>query len=281
MRRQIKNRFFLLAIGLFLFVMNGAALDAAMAGHKSDREQERLLGPVKTVLIEIAKITEQSGEWVEGSRIPWTSTTYDPKGNRIEENQLYEDVELNFKSVFSYDPPGVLKEGIEYDYQGTVTFKWVYAHDPGKKTIEETRYEPTGALFSRSSYHYDEAGNLVEETLLHSHSTNDLKWAYVYDEAGRKIEESFYVVRAQGLLKKTESALDSKSAYSYDAKGNLIEETRYDGAGAVKSKKNYRYEFDAAGNWITQTAREWVTRSGKVSLEPTEVAYRTITYHPR
>lgn len=277
----MNNRFFLWAIGLFLFVVNGAVIDAAVPGHKSEKEQERLLGPVKTVLIEIANITEQSGKWIEGPRIPWTSTTYDPKGNRIEENQLYEDIELNFKSVFSYDPPGVLKEGIEYDYQGTVMFKWVYAHDPGQKKIEEIRYEPNGAVFSKSSYHYDEAGNLVEETRLHSHSANDLKWAYLYDEAGRKIEESFYVVRAQGLLNKAESTLDSKLVYAYDAKGNLIEEARYDGAGAVKSKKSYRYEFDAAGNWISQTAREWVTRSGKVSLEPTEVTYRAMTYYPR
>lgn len=259
---------------------NASAIDAAMAGHKSERDQERLLGPVKTVLIEFSKISEQAGKWVESARTPWLSTTYDPKGNRIEENQLYEDIELNFKSVFRYDPPGVIKEGVEYDYQGTVMFKWVYTHDPAKKTIEETRYEPNGAVFSKSAYHYDDAGNLVEETRLHSHSANDLKWVYVYDEAGRKIEESFYVVRAQGLLSKAESTLDSKQVYAYDAKGNLIEETRYDGAGAVKSKKSYRYEFDAAGNWITQTAREWITRSGKASIEPTEITYRTITYHP-
>jgi hypothetical protein len=279
MSRQTKNRLFLSAVSL-LFVLL-LMEDAAMAGPKRDREQERLLGPVKTVLIEIAKISEQSGKQVEHSRIPWTSTTYDPQGNRVEERQLYDDESLNFKSVFTYDPSGMIKEGVEYDYQGTVTFKWDYSHDRDKKTMEEARYEPGGALFSKSSYQYDADGNLVEEMRLHSQSANDFKWVYLYDEAGRKVEESFYVIRAQGLLNKTESTLDFKSVYAYDAKGNLIEETRYDGSGGVKSKKSYRYEFDAAGNWIVQTSGAWVTRSGKPYFEPTEATYRTITYHPR
>jgi hypothetical protein len=282
MRRNIQNKLILLAIALLFsdFLMNGAAADAAATSHKSEKEQERLLGRVKTVFIEFAKVSDQGGKWVEGARTPWLSTTYDRQGNRIEENQLYEDVELNFKSVFTYDPPGMLKEGIEYDYQGKPAFKWSYSHDPGKKTIEESRYEPNGVLFSKSSYHYDAQGNLAEETRLHSHSANDLKWVYLYDEAGRKVEESFYVVRAQGLLNTAESTLDSRIVYSYDVKGNLLEETRYDAAGTVKSKKSYRYEFDAAGNWIKQTAREWVSHTDKTYFEPTEVTYRTITYYP-
>ncbi len=160
-------------------------------------------------------------------------------------------------------------------------FKWAYSHDSNKKTVEESRYEPNGALFSKSSYQYDAEGNLIEESRLHSHSANDFKWVYLYNGAGRKVEESFYVIRAQGLLNKAESTLDFKTVYSYDTKGTLMEETRYDASGAVKSKKSYRYEFDAAGNWIVQTAGEFVTRSGKSYFEPTEVTYRTFTYYSR
>lgn len=283
MRRNIQKRLFLLAIALLFsdLFLTGTPVHASATGHKSEKEQERLLGRVKTVFIEFSKVTDQGGKWVEGPRTPWLSTTYDRQGNRIQEDQLYEDIELNFKSIFTYDPPGQIKEGVEYDYQGKLTFKWSYSHDPGKKIIEESRYETNGVLFSKSSYHYDTDGNLIEETRLHSHSANDLKWVYLYDEAGRKVEESFYVVRAQGLLTAAESTLDSKIVFSYDAKGNLLEETRYDAAGAVKSKKSYRYEYDAAGNWIKQTAREWVNHADKTYFEPTEVTYRTITYYPQ
>src|SRR3569832_395310 len=282
MRRKIHSRLVLLAIALLfsnLFLI-GAPVHAAATGHKSEKDQERLLGQVKSVLIEFAKVTDQGGKWVEGPRTPWLSTTYDRQGNLSEEDQLYEVVELNFKSIFTYDPPGQIKEGIEYDYQGKPAFKWSYTHDPGKKIIEESRYEPNGVLFSKSSYHYDADGNLVEEERLHSHSANDLKWVYLYDEACRKVEESFYVVRAQGLLNTVESTLDSKIVFSYDAKGNLLEEPRYDAAATVKSKKSYRYEYDTAGNWIKQTAREWVNHADKTYFEPTEVTYRTITYYP-
>ncbi|HZR45607.1 MAG TPA: hypothetical protein VFA47_02790 [Candidatus Manganitrophaceae bacterium] len=282
MRRTIQSRPVLVAIALLFsgLFLTGGPVYASGTSHKSEKDQERLLGRVKTVLIEFSKVSDQGGKWVEGPRTPWLSTTYDRQGNRIQEDQLYQDVELNFKSVFTYDPPGQIKEGVEYDYQGKPTFKWSYTHDPGNKVIEESRYEPNGVLFSKSSYHYDADGNLVEEERVHSHSANDLKWVYLYDEAGRKVEESFYVVRAQGLLNTAESTLDSKQVYSYDAKGTLLEETRYDAAGTVKSKKSYRYEYDAAGNWIKQIAREWVNHADKTYFEPTEVTYRTITYYP-
>lgn len=264
-------------LALWVLSMTGKA----EAGRKTDREQERLIGPVKTVLIEIAKFANRSGKWVEEGRIPWTSTSYDTSGRRTEENQLYEDVALNFKSIFSYDAEGNLAEGAEYDFRGTPVFKWTYTHDPDRKKIEEIRHEAEGPLFSKSSFLFDGDGNLIEEYRSHAHIANDFKWVYLYDSEGKKKEETFYVIRARGVLNKTESAVDFKRTFIYDAKGHLTEEVRYDAAGEVKYKKSYSYEFDSHGNWIAQTAKEWVTRSGQSYFEPTEVTYRTITYHTR
>lgn len=251
----------------------------ALAGKKSDKEQERLIGPVKTVLIEFTKITNEKGKWVESARTPWLSNTYDLKGNRVQEDQLYEDVSLNFKSVFTYDAAGNLKEGIEYDYKGFPTFKWTYAYDPEQNRIEEKRTQINGVLFSKVLYTYDKNGNLIEEVRQQIHSTKDFKWVYLYDGEGKKVEENFYLVQPQDPLHEAVSTLDFKTAYRYDPKGNLIEETRFDAAGAVKFKKQYTYKFDSVGNWISQTAEEWVIRSDKATLEPTGVTYRTIAYH--
>ncbi len=253
----------------------------ALAGKKTDREQERLIGPVKTVLIELTNISNQAGKWVESARIPWLSNTYDLKGNKIQEDQLYDDISLNFKSIFNYDANGNLRDGIEYDYKEFPTFRWSYTHHAEQNRIEETRTEINGVVFSKAIYIYDKNGNLSEEIRQQIHSTKDFKWVYLYDAEGRKVEENFYLVQTQGLPPEGVgvSTLDFRTVYRYDAKGNMIEETRFDAAGTVKFKKQYTYKFDSVGNWISQKAEEWVTRSGKPTLEPTGVTYRTFQYH--
>ncbi|HKC64263.1 MAG TPA: TonB family protein, partial [Pyrinomonadaceae bacterium] len=45
------------------------------------------------------------------------------------------------------------------------------------------------------------------------------------------------------------------------------------------SKEVYSYEFDAFGNWTKMTTSVAVIEGGRVSFEPTEVTYRTISYY--
>lgn len=266
---------------LIALVLVTLLIGPVLAGKKTDKEQDRLIGPVKTVFIELTTLSKNEGKWVESARIPWLSNTYDLKGNKIQEDQLYNDVSLNFKSIFSYDANGNLKEGVEYDYKGFPAFKWTYAHHTEQNRVEETRTQIDGDLFSKATYTYDRSGNLIEEIRRQIHSAKDFKWVYLYDAEGRKIEENFYLVQSQGLPHEgvSVSTLDFKTVYRYDAKGNLTEETRFDAVGAVKFKKQYTYKFDSVGNWISQAAEEWVTRSGKAVLEPTGVTYRTFQYY--
>ena len=265
--------------GLIALALVVLLIDPASAGRKSDKDQERLIGPVKSVLIELTEFSNEGGQSVESPRIPWLSNTYDPQGNKIQEDQLYEDVSLNFKSVFTYDANGNLKEGVEYDYKGFPTFKWNYTLHKELNQIEETRNQINGVLFAKVTYTYDQSGDLVEELRQQINSTKDFKWVYLYDAEGRKIEEDFYLVQTEGSPQDKVHTPDFKTVYRYDSKGTLIEETRFDAAGAIKFKKQYTYKFDSVGNWVSQTAEEWVTRSGKTTLEPTGVTYRTIQYH--
>jgi hypothetical protein len=249
------------------------------AKRKNDLEREGLKGPVKKVLIEIAKLSKSTGTLKEHSRIPWLSMTFDRSGNKIEEDQLYVEEVLNFKSVFAYDPQGRLKEGTEFNYKGGADFKWEYSYDPTGKRIEETRYDlNTKSFFSRSSYLYDDAGNLIEETRLHALSANDFKWIYRYDDKRNKIEEDFFVTKFHKPSNGKKSTLDTRTVWHYDGKGNAVDETRYDPSGSMKSKKFYSYEYDARGNWIEQFART-ATSSGRPEADPSEVTYRTITYY--
>lgn len=276
-----KKRLFLLLTGIvFIISFSGASgLNAALL-QKTDKEREGLLGSVKTVLVEIGKMSKnQAGKWIPGPRMPWLSTTYDPQGNRIEEDQLYNEESLNFKSVFVHDSSGRLKEGVETDYKGTVVFTWDYTHETALK-ITEKRVFPNEVLFSTSVYLYDANGNLLEETRSHTQTANDFKWVYRYDELGRMLEESFYLIRSKPLPNQTGKALNYRSVYSYDKEGHPAEKIHYGATGDMESKKSYRYKYDSEGNWVTQTAWESANSDDKTVLEPTEVTYRTITYYP-
>ncbi len=91
-----------------------------------------------------------------------------------------------------------------------------------------------------------------------------------YDLKGRRIENTFYPI--------DEGSVIGREEYTYDDKGNVIEKILRDDSGAVLGKEVYTYEFDMMGNWTKMTTAIAVVDDGKVSLEPTDVTHRTITY---
>ncbi|HEX8845983.1 MAG TPA: TonB family protein [Pyrinomonadaceae bacterium] len=92
-----------------------------------------------------------------------------------------------------------------------------------------------------------------------------------YDIKGVKIENAYFPVPG--------AALTGKEVYKYDDKGNIIEMTLFNSDGSLLSKETYAYEFDAFGNWTKMTTSVAVIEGGKISFEPTEVTYRTISYY--
>jgi TonB family protein len=95
--------------------------------------------------------------------------------------------------------------------------------------------------------------------------------AVAYDIKGTKIENAYYPVPG--------AALTGKEVYKYDDKGNIVEMTLVNADGSLLSKEVYSYEFDALGNWTKMTTSVAVIEGGKITYEPTEVTYRTISYY--
>ncbi len=247
---------------------------------KAERIQEQLIGPVKTVLVEFSKIKKVGGKWIpEDLRTPWLLTTYNRKGYRMQEDQLYLDRLLDFKSIFTYDSLGQLSKGTEYDHKEKVTFQWTYKHHVSENRIEENRSFPNGTSFSTINYLYDPMGNLIEEKHKLEQTQNYFRWVYQYDAGGRKTEESYYLSRPEAQEGKMKSLLNFRVVFLYDSQDNLIKETRFNAAGQAISNKHFQYTYDKTGNWISQTAEEAVVTSGEAVLEPTEITYRTITYY--
>ena len=110
----------------------------------------------------------------------------------------------------------------------------------------------------------NKAGKVVEGTRVVIESI-------AYDIKGTKIENSYFPIPG--------AALTGKEVYKYDDKGNIVEMTLFNTDGSLLSKEVYSYEFDAFGNWTKMTTAVAVIEGGKVSFEPTEVTYRTISYY--
>lgn len=70
-----------------------------------------------------------------------------------------------------------------------------------------------------------------------------------------------------------------RETYKYDEKGNISEMVLYNTDGSLAKKEVYIYDYDFLSNWTKMTTSVAVIEGGKLSYEPTEVTYRTISYY--
>jgi periplasmic protein TonB len=91
-----------------------------------------------------------------------------------------------------------------------------------------------------------------------------------YDQKGTRVDNAYFL-SAGGTL-------TGKEVYKYDERGNMVEMTLHNADGTLAAKEVYTYEFDALGNWTKMTTSVAVIEGGRVSFEPSEVTYRTISY---
>src|SRR5215207_8117365 len=92
-----------------------------------------------------------------------------------------------------------------------------------------------------------------------------------YDQKGNRVDNAYFL-EAGGTL-------TGKEVYKYDDKGNIVEMTLHNADGSLLAKEVYAYEFDAVGNWVKMTTSVAMIEGGKVSFEPSEVTYRSISYY--
>ena len=91
-----------------------------------------------------------------------------------------------------------------------------------------------------------------------------------YDQKGNRVDNAYFLAAG--------GSLTGKEVYKYDARGNIVEMTLHNDDGTLLAKEVYAYEFDAVGNWVKMTTSVAMMEGGKVTFEPSEVTYRTISY---
>jgi TonB family protein len=92
-----------------------------------------------------------------------------------------------------------------------------------------------------------------------------------YDQKGNRVDNAYFLAAG--------GSLTGKEVYKYDERGNIVEMTLHDEGGSLIAKEVYTYEFDAVGNWVKMTTAVAVIEGGKITFEPSEVTYRTISYY--
>ena len=103
---------------------------AVNAPVESDRSRDGLIGPVRRVRTEVAKLVNSDGKQAEGKHTLVELAAYDVKGNKVE-NQYFPLVgaTLTGKEVYKYDEKGNISEMTLLNPDGSLLGKETYKYE--------------------------------------------------------------------------------------------------------------------------------------------------------
>ena len=150
---------------------------AAISVLDSTKEQDGLVGSVRRVKTEIAKIELKDGHPVEGSPQLVEITTYGIKGNRIENTSYPIAGSLAGKEEYKYDEHGNITEMTVRDDRGSIISREAYSYDFDKlgnwtKMVTslvvfengELKREPIEVTYRTVTYYFDDTvAKIVDE----------------------------------------------------------------------------------------------------------------------
>ena len=137
---------------------------------ESERSRDGLIGPVRRVRTEVAKLTSADGKPAEGKHTVVELTAYDIKGNKIE-NQYFPiaGATLTGKEVYKYDEKGNISEMTLLNPDGTLLSKEIYKYEfdfagnwnkmTTSVAVVDARgitFEPTEVTYRSIMYYLDE-----------------------------------------------------------------------------------------------------------------------------
>lgn len=143
---------------------------AAGPAVESDRSRDGLIGPVRRVRTEVAKLSSADGRQAEGKHAVVEVVAYDIKGNKIE-NQYFPiaGATLTGKEVYKYDDKGNISEMTLLNPDGTLLSKEIYKYEfdfagnwnkmTTSVAMVDSRgitFEPTEVTYRSIMYYLDE-----------------------------------------------------------------------------------------------------------------------------
>ncbi|MDQ3818072.1 MAG: hypothetical protein M3362_10300 [Acidobacteriota bacterium] len=231
---------------------------------RDDHGSEELLGAVRSVRVERARISGDNQSYNEGPSMPVRLTTFDPKGREVEELNLSSDSSAETKNVFIYDAKERLAEKRQYTnerYDG----KTVYTYDDRGRLDQEIREAPDGALLIRKVYRYDADGNRVEAAHYQQDGSLTTRILSRFDEDGRTAEVIFCGGPRTGVIIKTDEHIKvlspdstpsdhesicgegifiTRLVFAYNDGGDPISVHQYGGGGSLLNRKVFTKDAD-------------------------------------
>jgi periplasmic protein TonB len=137
---RMSNRLSYFALAMLLFAAPASAQTnaTAKAGNapavnapvESDRSRDGLIGPVRRVRTEVAKLVNSEGKQAEGKHTLVEVAAYDVKGNKVE-NQYFPlaGATLTGKEVYKYDEKGNISEMTLLNPDGSLLSKETYKYE--------------------------------------------------------------------------------------------------------------------------------------------------------
>jgi len=146
------------------------ASPSVASGESADRVQDGLVGPVRRVKTEIAKLSNSAGKSVEEKRTVLESAAYDLKGKKIENAYFpVAGAALTGQEVYKYDDKGNISEMTLRSADGALVSKEIYKYEydfAGNWTKMTTSvavidggklsFEPTEVTYRTIMYYLDE-----------------------------------------------------------------------------------------------------------------------------
>ncbi|MCA1578086.1 MAG: TonB family protein [Acidobacteria bacterium] len=146
---------------------------AVHAPVESDRSRDGLIGPVRRVRTEIAKLVTADGKLGEGKHTLVEIVAYDIKGNKVE-NQYFPipGATLTGKEVYKYDEKGNLSEMTLLNPDGTFLSKEIYKYEFdfagnwNKMTTSVAVVDARGVTFEPSEVTYRNIMYYLDENMV-------------------------------------------------------------------------------------------------------------------
>jgi TonB family protein len=146
----------------------------ATSAVETDRSRDGLIGPVRRVRTEVAKLTNVDGRQAEGKAVLVEIAAYDIKGSKTE-NQYFPiaGATLTGKEVYKYDDKGNISEMTMLNADGSLLSKEIYKYEfdflgnwnrmTTSVAVVDSRgvtFEPTEVTYRSIMYYLDE--NMVK-----------------------------------------------------------------------------------------------------------------------
>ena len=246
-----------LATLIILFVL----WTTANVQAQSDKERDRLFGPVQSVATELTEFTTKDGKSVEGPRVRLHEISYDARGNRVKRVDFSRDGSAAQTIVYNYDSEGRNTGYEDYASGLSTPRKHVYVLDQKGNRAEYKIVQPNGsAADERYVYKYDANGNKVTEELYHKTSLISRN-ENSYDNQGRLISQTSY---------NPDGSVSARIRVSFGPDGKPLERIRHDGdlltyrVRYTYDKKGRLVEVETTGSYVETDSNPEGYVSGKV-----------------